>query len=541
MAIELRLQLKMSQQLVMTPQLQQAIKLLQLNRLELVNMVQQELTENPVLEEVEGDDDITAGELSDMTPGEEGSSSGEDADRVEAASAAEAVEASPDPVANELEGLPQDFIESLELGPGLDGDAPIPDAPATEAEAAASDIEATNAEIIADVEWEDYMDANPQTGLAPGPRDDEQQNYLEATLTRRPTLSEHLQWQLQLSVFTDPEREAARWIIGNLDDDGYLQATVEDVARQSGVAEEDVESALLLVQKLDPTGVAARDLRECLLLQLDTVENVNPLVMRIVHDHFELLTKRDFRGLTRNLGVAIEDIAEATRSIAGLEPRPGRAFAGDDPIYITPDIYVYKVAEEFHILLNEDGLPKLKVNRVYKDVVAKDEHSSKDAKEYVHEKLRSAIWLIRSIHQRQRTIYRVMESIIRYQREFFEKGINYLRPLNLRDVADDIEMHESTVSRVTTNKYVHTPQGIFELKYFFNSSIGCFGGNAVASESVKEKIRKIIQSEDSRRPLSDQRIAEMLKSANIDIARRTVTKYREAMNVLSSTKRRQVG
>jgi RNA polymerase sigma-54 factor len=539
-AIELKLQLKLSQQLVMTPQLQQAIKLLQLNRLELVNMVQQELTENPVLEEVEGDDDLTPGELSDMTPGEERGEEGGDADIPEAASASETAESS-DTIAAELEGLPDDFIQSLELGASLEGDGATPEAPATEAEAAASDAEASNAEKIADVEWDDYMDANPQTGLASGPRDDEQSNYLEATLTRRPTLSEHLQWQLQLSVFTEAEREAARWIIGNLDEDGYLQATVEDVSRQSGVAEEYVQSALGLVQKLDPTGVAARDLRECLLLQLDSIDVVSPLVMRIVLDHFELLTKRDFRGLTRNLGVAVEEIAVACKFIAGLEPRPGRAFSGDDPIYITPDIYVYKVAEEFHILLNEDGLPKLKVNRVYKDVVAKDEHSSKAAKEFVHDKLRSAIWLIRSIHQRQRTIYRVMESIIRYQREFFEKGINHLRPLNLRDVADDIEMHESTVSRVTTNKYVHTPQGIFELKYFFNSSIGSFGGNPVASESVKEKIRKIIRNEDSLRPLSDQRIAEMLKSADIDIARRTVTKYREAMNVLSSTKRRQMG
>ena len=542
MAIELKLQLKMSQQLVMTPQLQQAIKLLQLNRLELVNMVQQELTENPVLEEVEGDEDLTPAEISDMTPGEEPADDGA-APESAATDSTEAAEAPADPIAAELEGLPADFIESLELSPSLDGDAPPAESKATEAEAAASDTEASNAEKIADVEWDDYIDANPQTGMSSGVQNDEQSNYLEATLTRRPTLAEHLAWQLQLSVFTEAEREAARWIIGNLDDDGYLQATTEDVARQSGVALEDVESALLLVQKLDPTGVAARDLRECLLLQLDLIDDVRPLVLRIVRDHFDLLTKRDFRGLTRSLGVGIEDVAEATKLIANLEPRPGRAFSGDDPIYITPDIYVYKVGEEFHILLNEDGLPKLKVNRVYKDVVAKDEHSSKDAKEYVHDKLRSAIWLIRSIHQRQRTIYRVMESIIRYQREFFEKGINYLRPLNLRDVADDIEMHESTVSRVTTNKYVHTPQGIFELKYFFNSSIGSVStnGTAVACESVKEKIRKIIQNEDTRRPLSDQRIAEMLKSANIDIARRTVTKYREAMNVLSSTKRRQVG
>jgi len=537
-AIELKLQLKMSQQLVMTPQLQQAIKLLQLNRLELLTEVRQELNENPVLEEIEGDDEPTPAEIADMTPGEE---------------RAEGEAPNADPAAVELEGLPDDFLKTLDGDTGEAGadatseSSPAADvladaaAPATEAETAAADAEASNEEKIADIEWDNYMDANPQTGLAPNHREDEQQRVLEATLTRRPTLAEHLEWQLQLSVFTDEQREAARWIIGNLDDDGYLQASVEDVARQSGVKQEEVESALVLVQKLDPTGVAARDLRECLMLQLEAFEQTPPLVDRVVRDHFEMLTKRDFRGLTRSLGVAIEDVAEVCKFIQGLEPRPGRAFSGDDPIYITPDIYVYKVGDEFHILLNEDGLPKLRVNRTYKDVVAKEGLASKDEKEYVHDKLRSAIWLIRSIHQRQRTIYRVMESIIRYQREFFEKGINYLRPLNLRDVADDIEMHESTVSRVTTNKYVHTPQGIFELKYFFNSSIATVGGNAVASESVKEKIRKIIANEDSRRPLSDQRIAEMLKSANIDIARRTVTKYREAMNVLSSTKRRQVG
>ena len=538
MAIELKLQLKMSQQLVMTPQLQQAIKLLQLNRLELLTEVRQELNENPVLEEIEGDDEPTPAEIADMTPGEE---------------RAEGEAPNADPAAVELEGLPDDFLKTLDGDTGEAGadatseSSPAADvladaaAPATEAETAAADAEASNEEKIADIEWDNYMDANPQTGLAPNHREDEQQRVLEATLTRRPTLAEHLEWQLQLSVFTDEQREAARWIIGNLDDDGYLQASVEDVARQSGVKQEEVESALVLVQKLDPTGVAARDLRECLMLQLEAFEQTPPLVDRVVRDHFEMLTKRDFRGLTRSLGVAIEDVAEVCKFIQGLEPRPGRAFSGDDPIYITPDIYVYKVGDEFHILLNEDGLPKLRVNRTYKDVVAKEGLASKDEKEYVHDKLRSAIWLIRSIHQRQRTIYRVMESIIRYQREFFEKGINYLRPLNLRDVADDIEMHESTVSRVTTNKYVHTPQGIFELKYFFNSSIGrSDGGEAVASESVKEKIRKIIESEDPARPLSDQRLAEMLKAANIDIARRTVTKYREAMNILSSTKRRQV-
>jgi RNA polymerase sigma-54 factor len=530
MAIELKLNLKMTQQLVMTPQLQQAIKLLQLNRLELVNLVQQELTENPVLEEVEGDDDPTPAELADVTPGEETGL------QEAAASEADAPTATDEPASADSPEAPTDASDTevaIDLAAASEP-APAADAP--------EEADVSDAEKIADVEWEDYMDANPQTGLAGGGREEDERRSLEATLTRRPTLAEHLDWQLQLSAFSEEEREAARWIIGNLDDDGYLRASVEDVARQSGADEELVATSPMKIQRLDPTGVGARDLRECLLLQIEILEIDEPLVAEIVTDHFDLFQKRDFRGLTRALGTTIEEVAAASRFIASLEPRPGRAFSGDDPIYITPDIYVYKVAEEFHILLNEDGLPKLRVNSVYRDVLSQGgAGESKDTKEYVNEKLRSAVWLIKSIHQRQRTIYKVMESIIRYQFDFFEKGINFLKPLNLRDVADDIEMHESTVSRVTTNKYVHTPQGIFELKYFFNSSIGCFNGESVASESVKEKIRKIIKNEDSRRPLSDQRIAEMLKAANIDIARRTVTKYREAMNMLSSTKRRQVG
>jgi RNA polymerase sigma-54 factor len=496
MAIELRQTVGLSQQLVMTPQLQQAIKLLQLNRLELVSLVQQELQENPVLEENEGEEP-TPGEVSDSTPGE--------------------AESAPEAEGPELQG-------------------------ATEAEAA-PDADPTDAEKIADIEWENYMDAYPQTGMEMRGGEDDDRPSLEATLTRRPTLSEHLEWQIQLSDFSEAESAAAHWIIGNLDEAGFLCATVEDVARQSGAPEELVEAALAKVHLLDPTGVAARDLRECLMLQIAGSRIKDELVIRIVDENLDLLRKRDFRGLVRALGVTIEEVSGAVDIIAQLEPRPGRAFGGDDPVYITPDIYVYKVADEFHILLNEDGLPKLRINNVYRDVLSRkgSGEAAKDTKDYVSEKLRSALWLIKSIHQRQRTIYKVMQSIIRHQAAFFDKGITHLKPLNLRDVADDIEMHESTVSRVTTNKYVHTPQGIFELKYFFNSSISRFDGQAMASESVKDRIRKIISNEDPRRPLSDQRIAEMLKSANINIARRTVTKYREALNVLSSTKRRQVG
>jgi len=234
-------------------------------------------------------------------------------------------------------------------------------------------------------------------------------------------------------------------------------------------------------------------------------------------------------------------VAAAAKLIGSFEPRPGRQYADDEPVYITPDIFVHKLGDEYHVVLNEDGMPKLRVSAAYRDVLANKDGSGKQTREYVREKLRSAIWLIKSIHQRQRTIVRVMESIIRFQREFFDKGPEHLRPLNLRDVADDIGMHESTVSRVTTNKYAQTPHGVFELKFFFNSSIRTSDGDGIASESVKEKILQIIKAEDARNPLSDQRIAEMLSDASIQIARRTVTKYREALRILSSTRRKQIG
>jgi RNA polymerase sigma-54 factor len=485
MAIELKQQLKLSQQLVMTPQLQQAIKLLQLSRLELVDVVQQELTENPVLEETS--------EIEEDLPAE----------------------------------IRDDAVVSM------------PDAPDAPEEGEASG-DAQEGDRLADLDWRSFAESYPQPGS--GVRPDDDRRSFEATLTRRPSLADHLEWQLQLApCSSDEERRAASVVIGNLDEHGYLRASVEEVARGAGVPESVVEQALVRVQSFDPPGVAARDLRECLLLQLDALRIDHPLVRALVADHLDLLQKRDFRKLSKVLGASIEEVAAAANVIARLDPRPGRAYGGDDPIYIVPDIYVHKIGDEFHIVLNEDGLPKLRINSLYRDVLGRGANVEKGTREYVQEKVRSALWLIKSIHQRQRTIYKVMQSIIKNQREFFERGISHLRPLNLRDVADDIGMHESTVSRVTTNKYAHTPQGIFELKYFFNSSINRVDGDAIASESVKEKIRKITSAEDRRRPLSDQRIAAMLRSSNIDIARRTVTKYREAMNILSSTKRRSVG
>jgi len=520
MALELKQQVKLTQQLVMTPQLQQAIKLLQLSRMELVGLVQHELEENPVLEEVIEGDEERAEEASEasLEGAEEGAEAGESGEIAAASDVAAEIDAAAAPDVGPAEGA-EEGGEAAEAG---------------------AEPEPTDAEKIADVDWQSYAESQPQTGMREAVDDDDRPS-LDATLTRRENLSDHLLWQLQLASFPVEEEVAARFIIGNLDERGYLQSSIEEIARQSGIRAEVVDAALRRVQEFDPAGVAARDLRECLLIQVRALGIDDALVRKILHDHLDALIKRDFRGLARDLGAPIEQIAAAAAVIGRLEPRPGRAFGGDEPVYIVPDIFVHRIGDEFHVVLNDDGLPRLRVSALYRGVLAKGSPASKDTRDYVHEKVRSAMWLIKSIHQRQRTIYKVMQSIIKHQREFFERGINYLRPLNLRDVADDIGMHESTVSRVTTNKYAHTPQGIFELKYFFNSSINRVQGDAVASESVKERIRRLIVNEDPRRPLSDQRIAEMLRVANIDIARRTVTKYRESMNLLSSTKRRQVG
>ena len=487
MALEIKQQLRLSQQLVMTPQLQQAIKLLQLSRLELADVVQQELQENPLLEESQESDEELPRELE-----------------------------------AEAEVVEKTLSEAT-------GDVP-------------ENREASDVEKIADIDWQSYAEAYPQTGFQSGGREGDDRPPFEATLTRRETLAEHLHWQLQMSDLEGSEREAARWLIGNLDEDGYLRADLDEIARRAGVSLERVEVTLQRLQHFDPVGVAARDLRECLLLQIDTRRDVPVLAKTLVGEHLEALQKRDFRGIARATGAEIEAVAQAADWIGTLEPRPGRPFGGEEPVYIVPDIYVHKIGDDYHVVLNEDGMPRLRINQLYRDVLSKGGNGvAKDTRDYVQDKVRGALWLIKSIHQRQRTIHKVMQSLIKFQRPFFDRGIQALRPLNLRDVAEDIGMHESTVSRVTTNKYAHTPQGIFELKYFFNSSINRVEGEAIASESVKEKIRRIVAAEDPQRPLSDQRIAEMLRNANIDIARRTVTKYREAMNILSSTKRRQVG
>jgi RNA polymerase sigma-54 factor len=499
MSLELKQHLKMTQQLVMTPQLQQAIKLLQLSRMELVDLIRTEVTENPLLE---GADDT------EEEPIAAGTSPAESAD---------------------LESKPEHKeAEKAEEVKGEEGQN--------------------------EIDWDQYLDHYQLQGhTAPSNRglSDEELPGYEAVLTKKTDLTDHLVWQLRLSRFTEDEERVAMLIIGNLDDDGYFKMPMVEgeseetatrdplvrVAFESGMGMECAERVLHKVQQLDPVGVAARDLRECLLLQIRHINADTPEIVAIVERHLKHLESKNYGAIAKDLKLTVEEVVKAVKVISRLEPKPGRAFNGEDPQYITPDVYVHKMGDKYVTVLNDDGLSKLRISGMYRAALKNGEAGK--AKEYIQDKLRSAVWLIRSIHQRQRTIYKVTESIVKFQRDFLDKGIAFLKPLILRDVAEDIGMHESTVSRVTTNKYVHTPQGIYELKFFFNSAINRTGGDEIASEAVKNHIKLLVTAEDPKRPYSDQRIVELLKDQGIEIARRTVAKYREVLGILPSSKRKK--
>jgi len=483
MVLELKLSPKLVQQLVITPQLQQAIRLLQLTRLELVDMISQEMKENPLLEEVEEGKELAEGEA---------------------------------PATEQAEG---EAPTEPERTPEVQG----------------------NGEGADEFDWENYLE---NSNLIPFQRqsheDGDERPSFENFLSKRTTLTDHLQWQLQLSRFTDEEHEAGTWIIGNLDEDGYLKISLEDICSETNLPAELVERVLRKIQQFDPVGVAARDLKECLLIQLEQISPRDTLAEKIVSEHLSLLKNRNYPAIAKRIGVSLDRVNRAAHLISKLDPKPGKAFGGEVIQEIIPDVYVYKVEGDYVIYLNDEGIPRLRVNSLYRDILNGSRLTPDGDRRYIQDKLRSALWLIRSIHQRQRTIYKVTKSIVIFQREFLDKGIQFLKPLVLRDVAEDIQMHESTISRVTHNKYVHTPQGIYELKFFFNAGITSTQGETMASESVKNLVREIIAKEDPRKPYSDEKLVQILQGMNIHIARRTVSKYREMMKILSSNERRKI-
>jgi RNA polymerase sigma-54 factor len=350
------------------------------------------------------------------------------------------------------------------------------------------------------------------------------------------SLADHLTEQLSLSPADAAERRAGEEIIGNVDDDGYLRATVAELVERTGLAAEVVERGLALVQAFDPPGVAARNLRECLLIQLRGREDPDPIAVEILDRHFEIFQRQKYAELARATKVDLERIRQALEGIAKLEPRPGRPFAPDETRYVTPDVYVKKVDDDYVVILNEDGIPRLRINHAYRALIGRDQGD--EARRYVEDRYRSAQWLIKSVIQRQKTLYKVTYSIVQFQKAFLDGGLPHLRPLSLRHVAEDIQMHESTVSRVTNSKYVETPQGVYPLKFFFHSGISKTQGDEVSSLSVKKMIKDLVDREEVQSALSDQDITRLLKQEGLTIARRTVAKYREELGILPSHQRR---
>jgi RNA polymerase sigma-54 factor len=483
MALEQKLHLKLSQKLIMTPSLQQAIKLLQLSKLELQEVLNQELLENPLLEE-------TAEEVK--------------AEEAEQETTDQKTDAEEEAKKQEAKDKEKDSFDEIDY----------------------------------DAYFQDYI----EYGYNPRGMGEEHEEFpIENTLTRPPNLTDHLTWQLSMSDASPRVKEVGAFIIGNIDEDGYLRANNDEIVASGPFTQEEVDAAIKAIQTLDPIGVGARDLRECLLLQLEFLEIDNVLVEAIIRDHWDMFMQRHFVQLSKALGIDMKSLEGIVEIIKHLDPKPGRKYSNERAIYVEPDVYVHKVGDEYVIVLNEDGMPKLRINGSYRQMLnSMDTKSDGETVNYIKDKIRSAVWLIKSLDQRQRTIYKVAESIIKHQREFLEKGIDFLRPLVLRDVADDIQMHESTVSRVVSNKYMHTPRGLFLMKYFFHSGIDSDTGEDISSLTVKKKIQSFIQAEDPRKPLSDSKIMKILNDEGINIARRTVAKYRDELNIPSSTDRKQI-
>ena len=485
MAIGLKMSVKLSQQLKLTPQLQQAVKLLQLSRMELENEVHKELIENPALEEVLD----TMEESKDSSYEEHTSSHSTLSEQ------------------DEKEGNKD--LKSQE-----------------------------------DIDWDNYLENQykPNQQKVSDPHSD-QGNY-ENIVSSPKTLKDHLEWQINLGGFNEEEKKILFILINYINDNGYLSSPLEKIAQEENLKISELESILPFLHELDPPGVGARDLKECLLVQARHLEEDTKELVEIIEKYLSELEQKNYKAIAKAMNLDFEIVVDLCQIILGMEPKPGRSFSSTHTHFITPDVYVHKVDGKYVISLNEEGLPRLRVSSLYRNLLKSDlkdkgGKEGKETKEYIKEKLNSAVWFIKSIQQRQKTIYKVAESVMRYQEDFLEKGLQNIKPLVLKDVADDIEMHESTVCRVTANKYIHTPRGIFELKYFFNPGLRKVDGELIASESVKLKVKEFIKKEDFRTPLSDQDLVNLLAQDGIHIARRTIAKYREALGILPSSRRKK--
>jgi RNA polymerase sigma-54 factor len=486
--MKIGLHLRQKQQLVMTPKLQQALKLLQMPALELQAMLKQEIMENPLLEEVEEYEEI-------VEDAEESGDSDEVSDGKETAK-------------EETQEEPDTKPDGGEAGEEQ-------------------------------VDWEEYFNDGFELGRA-GSEEEQHEEFFEKVPVAKQSFSDQLTGQLRIITDDQPTLRIGDYIIGSLDESGYLTCDLEEVAGTFSVPLEDVDRVLELIQSFDPPGVGARNLRECLLLQLRFRGQDDTLAAAIIRDHFEEFKQKKYMDIARKLKVTVQDVQDQCKLIAVLDPKPGLEVVLEDPKYVVPDLVVESVDGKYVVYLNDRNVPRLRVSQHYHDELMREvRNGDSEAREFINARLKSAKWLIQTIEQRRRTMVKVMECIVRKQREFFDKGTAFLRPLTLQQVASEIGMHESTVSRVTTNKYVQTPRGVFELKFFFSSSLGTQDGGEVSAKSAKDKIRRIIEAESAKSPLSDQKIADMLKKDGLNIARRTVAKYREQLNILPARMRKQ--
>jgi RNA polymerase sigma-54 factor len=500
MEMKIGLHLKQRQQLVMTPKLQQALKLLQMPAIELQQMLKQEIMENPLLEEVE-----------------------------------------------DYEEVVEETEESAEAGAEnpTDGDGAAPEAPAAEAAPEAAPEEEVEAkpdggEAGAEtVDWDEYFNEGFDLGNS-GQEEEHKEEFFEKVPVAKQSFTDTLMGQLRI-ITDDPVVLAiGDYLIGSLDGSGYLTCDLAEVANTVGVSIEQVDRVLEMIQAFDPPGVGARNLQECLLLQLRYRGLADSPAATIVRDHFDEFKQKKYVEIARKLRVSVQDVQEQCKLISTLDPKPGLEVVAEDPKYVIPDLIVETVDGKYVVYLNDRNIPRLRVSQHYHDELMREVRDGDSAaRDFINARLKSAKWLIQTIEQRRRTMVKVMECIVRKQREFFDKGTAFLRPLTLQQVASEINMHESTVSRVTTNKYVQTPRGVFELKFFFSSSLGTQDGGEVSAKSAKDKIRRIIEAEAERAPLSDQKIADMLKKDGLNIARRTVAKYREQLNILPARMRKQ--
>ncbi|MBL8173943.1 MAG: RNA polymerase factor sigma-54 [Bryobacterales bacterium] len=515
-----KLQMKVAQKQILTPGLVQMVTLLQLNRLELRDMISQEMAQNPFLDEGMDGEELTPQEVQTLIENERLS---EPAD----SSILETVHAAAQP-----EGFEAATDFDLDRGEAARVEA-------TTQSPAAEEPASSSTDSFDEIDFGSYFDDYLDPGFKSPASENVEKPGFETFLSSPVTLSSHLDEQLALMVLTDDVRDAADTIIGNLDENGYLNELLEDLAASGQHRMEDLETALKAVQSCEPAGVGARDPQECLLLQLESRNGKGGVAWQLIKDHMKLLELRQYKEIAKTMGRPLEHIQIAVAVITHLDPRPGLRYSGPGARQVQPDVYIFKDGEDYVIQINDDDLPQIRLNSDYRRMLDRNQEPNKDVRDYMKERYQSALQLLKNIEQRKQTIFKVCQAIIGRQGEFLERGLDQLRPMMIKDVAEEIGVHASTVSRAVANKYAHTPQGVFELRFFFSEAVQGPSGSATPLLILKRRVKKMIEEEDASHPLTDEQITERLQAEGIQVTRRTVAKYREDMGIPSTHQRRR--